>query len=247
MTSDLRTYHRSLFQWHCRNFFNFRRQLTSLEKLYLETCFALTETLDEVSDGGYAHFSYYTYSHRVKGESVNSSRLAYGSVSHPDQALLAAQPVIKKRGIQLPAGLAEENPFYGLGWDVQEGLFKVYFRTLDWRRLPSELADLVVDYHWNEHRPEALLSLTYSETSLVERKVYLYPVTLAHAPGIQGQARMITDTRGEVIQQDLLPDGAIPYDLNATGQKILERYQEIGEPLDTIAYQSCEDFTLYFP
>lgn len=247
MSTELRTYHRSLFQWHCRNFFNFRRALTPLEKVYLEACFALTESLYEVSDGGYAHFSYYTYSHRVKGDAANSSRIAYGSVSSPEQALEAAWPVLKQRGLELPEGLADGNAFYGLGWDVEDELFKVYFRSRDWRQLPRSLADLVVGYDWNSHRPEALLSLTWEKNVLAERKVYLYPKESTAGPGVQGQARMITDTRGEVLQDDLAPDGTIPYDLNEIGQKIVAKYQEIGEPLDTIAYANRDDFTLYFP
>lgn len=247
METTVRAYHRSLFQWHCRNFFNFRRHLTPTDKLYLESCFALAREWSEVSDGGYAHFSYYTYSHRVKGETVNSSRIAYGSVHNPEHAYEAAKPVIEHRGVRLPAGLAEENLFYGLGWDVEEGLFKVYFRTLDWRKLPPELSDLVLDYNWNEHLPEALLSLTYAENELFERKVYLYPKQSVDTPGVRGQARMITDNRGEVLQDDLAPSSVIPYDLNATGKAILEKYKEIGEPLDTIAYTSPDDFTLYFP
>ena len=244
---NYQAYHRSLFRWHCRKFFNFRRHLVAVEKLYLEKCFELAQTLSEVSEGGYAHFSYYTYSHRVKGEAVNSSRLAYGSVNHPQQAWEAARRVIDKRAVRLPEGLAEGNAFYGLGWDIEEELFKVYFRTLDWRSLPPSLAELVVDYSWTEHRPEALLSLTYTGERLVERKVYLYPNSPVNAEGVQGQARMITDTRGEVVQEDLVPNGVIPYDLNDTGKRILALYQQIGEPLDTIAYKNADDFTLYFP
>lgn len=244
---NYQAYHRNLFRWHCRNFFNFRRHLVAVEKLYLETCFELAQSLNEVSEGGYAHFSYYTYSHRVKGDSVNSSRIAYGSVSHPQQAWESARRVLEKRAVTLPEGLAEENAFYGLGWDLEEDLFKVYFRTLDWRTLPPALADLVVDYNWNEHRPEALLSLTYTGNNLVERKVYLYPHSSVNVEGVQGQARMITDTRGEVVQEDLVPNGVIPYDLNEAGKRILRLYRQIGEPLDTIAYKNSEDFTLYFP
>lgn len=247
MPADLRTYHRSLFQWHCRHFFNFRRRLSSLEKVYLETCFTLPESLHEVSDGGYEHFSYYTYSHRVKGTSVNSSRLAYGSVAYPEPAWQAAQPVLEQRGLTLPVGLAEEHPFYGLGWDIEEQLFKVYFRSRDWRCLPPALAELVQGYRWEDHRPEALLSLTWDPSGLVERKVYLYPRESSLAPGVRGRALMITDHRGEVVQDDLVPNSLLPYQLNETGQAILAKYQEIGEPLDTIAYHSPDDFTLYFP
>lgn len=244
---DLGDYHRKLYRWHCRNFFDFRKGLTGVEKVYLERCFNLADSLSPVSDGGYAHFSYYTYSHRVKAESVNSSRMAFGSLDHPDQALQAAFDVLGRRGLVLPEGLAGQNVFYGLGWDIQDDMFKVYFRSRDWRRLPPDFAPLVVEYSWNEHRPEALLSLTWAQNSLIERKVYLYPTGSAEIPGVQGQARMITDTRGEVIQEDLAPNGAIPYDLNEAGQKILEKYRAIGEPLDTIAYAGPQDFTLYFP
>lgn len=247
MSIELRTYHRSLFQWHCRNFFNFRRALTSLEKVYLEACFALTQSLDEVSDGGYAHFSYYTYSHRVKGDQVNSSRFAYGSVSSPDQALEAAWPVLEQRGLTLPPGLAQDNAFYGLGWDIEDELFKVYFRSRDWRHLPPSLADLVLGYDWGSHLPEALLSLTWHKNELAERKVYLYPKESSAAPGVRGQARMVTDTRGEVLQDDLGSGEVVPYDLNEVGTKIVEKYREIGETLDTIAYVDRQDFTLYFP
>ncbi len=246
MNINVLTYHRSLFQWHCRNFFNFRRHLSVTEKAYLEKCFSIATKSDQVSEGGYEHFSYYTYSHRVKGESVNSSRMAYGSVDHPDVAFTAAQPVLHERGLILPQGLAE-HPFYGLGWDIEDELFKVYFRTLDWRELPPLLAELVVDYNWNDHRPEALLSLTFQQNQLIERKIYLYPKDEDTPEGTLGRALMITDTRGVVTQSDLSPSREIPYDLNEIGQKILAAYQEIGEGLDTIAYEAKDNYTLYFP
>lgn len=247
MDIDVLTYHRSLFQWHCRNFFNFRRNLSVIEKAYLEKCFSIATRADQVSEGGYEHFSYYTYSHRVKGEAVNSSRMAYGSVDHPDVAFQVAIPVLQERGLILPEGLAENHRFYGLGWDLEDELFKVYFRTLDWRKLPPILAELVVDYSWNDHRPEALLSLTYQRNQLMERKIYLYPKDDDTAEGTLGRALMITDTRGVVTQSDLPPNRDIPYDLNEIGQKILAAYQEIGESLDTIAYEARDNYTLYFP
>ena len=245
--ANLASYHRDLFNWHSRTFYPFRRRLKAIEKVYLETCFGLAAAFEETSEGGYEHFSYYTYSHRVKGDQANSSRMAYGSVLRPKEALAAARPVLAMRGLTLPDGLEEGNEFYGLGWDLEEELFKVYFRTLDWRRLPASLSDLVVDYNWNDHRPEALLSFTYRQKELFERKVYLYPSEAPSQDGVRGQARMITDGRGEVVQDDLAQSGVIPYDLNETGQAILEKYRSIGESLDTIAYNDSQDFTMYFP
>lgn len=244
---ELVTYHRTLFQWHCRNFFNFRRKLHRKEKNYLEACFRLPSDFKEVSEGGYQHFSYYTYSHRVKGTSVNSSRIAYGSVAHPEEAFEPAKVVLEHRAIELPSSLTLNTRFYGLGWDLEQEQFKVYFRALEWTQLHPDFRDLAGDHAPQEHRPEALLSVTYRGNELEERKLYLYP-TEKHLPnGVQGFARMMTDRRGEVAQEDLDPQSLAHHDFNQAGKEIIEKYEEIGEPLDTVAYQSKDNFTLYFP
>jgi hypothetical protein len=244
---EILTYHRSLFQWHCRHFFNFRRKLHRTEKDYLEACFRLPHDFKEVSEGGYEHFSYYTYSHRVKGDQVNSSRLAYGSVLHPEPAYRAALPVLEYRGIEAGEALTQNTKFYGLGWDLLEDQFKLYFRTLSWSQLHPTFLSLAQGYDPAEHRPEALLSVTFEAGTEVERKLYLYP-TDEHLPsGVQGYARMITDRRGEVAQEDVDPASTSAHTFNSVGERILEQYSEIGETLDTVAYNNENDFTLYFP
>ncbi len=244
---EILAYHRSLFQWHCRHFFNFRRHLNPTEKAYLETCFRLATDFDEISEAGYEHFSYYTYSHRIKGSKTNSSRLAYGSVQRPEETVPAALEVLNKRGIKLENSLLQQHKFYGLGWDLEEEQFKIYLRTLDWTTLPAELHQLVCDFSTDEYRREALLSLTYQGQETIERKVYLYPKQNLEKPGVRGSARMITDRRGIVTQEDVSSSEQLPYQLNQEGVRIVELYRGIGEDLDTIAYHGPEDFTLYFP
>lgn len=240
-------YHKHIFSWHCRHFFNFEEHMTKTELDYLDACFHLTKAYVEVSETGFEHFSFFTYSHRVKGTTVNSSRIAYGSVAHPDEAWEPAKPVLKERDIVLPPGW-EDNRFYGLGWDIEKGQFKVYFRTLDWRKVPPDLSPLIEGYSWDEHRGEALISMTYEGNEVVERKVYLYPKEASEDERIRGKAKMITSRRGEVMQDDLAPEQDIPYELNETGQKIVDLYdEELEEELDTIAFKNSEDFTLYFP
>lgn len=247
MAWELLTYHRSLFQWHCRHFFNFRRRLHRTEKDYLEACFRLPSGYKEISEGGYAHFSYYTYSHRVKGNSVNSSRLAYGSVAHPKEAYQAALPVLEYRGIVTPESMSLNNRFYGLGWDIEEDQFKLYFRTLDWVAMKGEFRELAGNHSPETHRREALLSITYQGGQIEERKLYLYPLDEFLPNGVQGFARMMTDRRGEVGQMDLDPSDPRDHTFNAVGQAIIEKYREVGEPLDTVAYVDENDYTLYFP
>lgn len=234
-------YHRFLFQWHSRHFFRFRAHLSKIEMAYLEGCFALANSFHEVSETGYEDFSYYSYSHRVAGAAVNSSRLAYGSVEHPEEAWEAARPVLAERGLILPDYFHEQARFYGLGWDVLEEQFKVYFRVTRLGELPVELRPLVEGYDLAEHLPEGLASYTYQGGELKERKVYLYP-----KQDSQG-ALMLTDKRGAVLQSDVSAPGLWSERLSEVGQRILKLYAERGEDLDTIAFVDRDHYTMYFP
>lgn len=248
--SQLLNYHRYLFQWHCRKFFRFRRHLSEAEKAYLETCFALATSFREVSDSGYEHFSYYSYSHRVQGEQVNSSRMAYGSVASPEPALQAALPVLRERSLELDPYFLESShsKFYGLGWDIQEDQFKVYFRVRPVQELPENLGHLLEGYLLDDHREEGLVSFTYTRNRLSESKIYLYPKSSLNLPaGAQGQASMLSDQRGLVKQYDLSQPDQWAERLNSPGQRILQLYRELDEELDTIQYQDEENYTLYFP
>lgn len=248
--SELLNYHRYLFQWHCRKFFRFRRYLSEAEKAYLEVCFSLAKEFREVSDSGYEHFSYYSYSHRVHGDKVNSSRLAYGSVAHPQPALEAARPVLRERSLALDAYFLESphSKFYGLGWDILEEQFKVYFRVQPVQLLPDNLKHLLQDYDLEDHRDEGLVSFTYTRNQLSESKIYLYPKSSLNLPaGAQGQASMVSDQRGLVTQYDLSQPEQWAQRLSGPGRRILELYRELDEELDTIQYQDEENYTLYFP
>jgi hypothetical protein len=250
VSHEVLNYHRFLFQWHCRNFFRFRRHLSAAEKDYLETCFALARGFEEVSESGYSHFSYYSYSHRVDGEQVNSSRLAYGSVCHPEPAWQAARPVLAERGLTPPSFFVTHpaSKFYGLGWDILERQFKIYFRVTQLGQLPAEVAGLIGDRRLQDHREEGLVSYTYVDNQLSETKVYLYPRVSAELPeGVRGEAHMVTDRRGAVPQYDVASVSPWIDKLNPAGQRIVRLYQELDEPLDTIAYSDPDHYTLYFP
>lgn len=247
MAGRLSNYHAGLFRWHCLHFFDFESALSKEEHKYLRKCWSLCDSYQEISEGGYRHFSYYTYSHRVKGNSINSSRIAYGSINHPTPAFRAANRVLKHRGLTLPDSLTRQTKFYGLGWDIEKEQFKVYFRTLSWPSLDREFLDLVGGQAPKQHREEALLSVSFSGSEMVERKLYLYPLEHLLPEGVQGFARMFTDRRGEVSQEDLDPKKVETREYNENGRKIIEAYEEIGETLDTVAYQDVDNFTLYFP
>ena len=248
--SKVGLFHRMLFRWHCRNFYPFKKRMTSTERRYLKVCFELFDDFQEVSETGFKKFSSFSYSHRVQGEQVNSSRIAYGSVENPEAAQEAAAPVLKERGIVLPSDVvdSENARFGGLGWDIEENQFKVYFRWLGLGALPGELTDLVKDINLEEHRQGCLISYTFLDDTLEESKVYLYPQVERELPeGVANETWMVTSKRGLVHQYDLYYPSNWGARLNKTGRDIVAKYRTRQQTLDTINYTDENDFTLYFP
>ena len=173
--------------------------------------------------------------------------MAYGSVLHPVKAERAASSVLKYRGLELPQELKENNDFYGLGWDIQEDQFKIYYRSSNWQELHPALSELTSQRDSKSHLKEALVSFTFTGNQVSERKVYLYPKERPENTSIRGTALMLTSSRGQIEQDDLASSSQLPYKINGLGQRIVELYRSIPEQLDTISYRSHDDFTLYFP
>ncbi len=248
--------HRRLFDWHCRTFFPLDEHLSERELAYLETCFSMALGFSEIPEGSdYEEYSYFTYSHRVEGEKVNSSRFAYGSMRNPEAALEKALPVLEERGLSVdPYFLEDENSdFYGLGWDFLANQFKVYFRIVDFDKMPvSEFRELIQDELLPNRRSEGLVAYTFVEDQIHERKVYLYPQPEAEEyedifPGTKGRVLMVTTKRGVITQYDVSKTKTWAVRLNETGQRIIEQYKQQNYTLDTIAMTDRDHFTLYFP
>lgn len=250
MVGRLAAYHQGLFEWHCRTFFRFDRHLSRDELGYLALCFELADAFEERPAGGQENLSYYTYSHRVAGADVNSSRIAYGSMAHAARAAQAAAPVLAAREVAVDGFFfgSPHSTFYGLGWDVLAGHFKVYFHVAPLEALPQERLRALGRVDGGGLRPEGLVSFTYQGGALVEEKVYVYPESpQSLPPGSHHLALMRTSHRGEVAQYDVDDAGAWLDRLNEAGRHIVQAYRGIGEPLDTIAYVDRDHFTLYFP
>ena len=247
--------HRDLFAWHSKTFYPFDKKLTQLELTYLDHCFRMATFFDDVYEGtGEENYSYYTYSHRVKGDKVNSSRFAYGSLAQPHEALVPALDVIKERGVEVESVFLEDpnSLFYGLGWDFEANHFKVYFRILDFAKMerPS-LRSLLNEAKTLEYDlvDEGLICFTFIEQELYEEKVYAYPRPTGDEifPGTIGQALMSTSKRGIVMQYDVSSNKIWSDKMNETGKQIVKTYNQQGYTLDTLAMQDSENFTLYFP
>lgn len=158
--------------------------------------------------------------------------------------------MLAERGIilqgLLPHGL--RFTFNGLGWDFAERHFKLYLLVADLGELRATWPNL---FGAAAHgaRPEGLLSFTFVEDQVFERKIYFYPdeEPAAHGATVVSQARMSTSRRGTVDQLNVRD--AVPWRarLGAAGRRILDRYQAADLRLDTVAFEGEERCTLYFP
>jgi hypothetical protein len=247
--------HRRFFQWYCQTFYPLRDNLSQTEWEYLEACFQTAETFCEIpSSSSYEEYSYYTYSHRVNGEQVNSSRFAYGTVVNSQKVLPYSLAVIAERELSIDPYFIEDpnSLFYGLGWDFEAGHFKVYFRILDLEQLPHPSLHKLLENIPAERRCEGLVSFTYLGKAVIEEKIYAYPLPCLESsgelfPGTKGRTFMATSTRGIITQYDVSTTKLWKQRLNPTGQAIIEKYAKQGYTLDTIAIQDPDNFTLYFP
>lgn len=244
-------FHRELYEWHSKTFFPFPEHLSELEQNYIEDCFLLPDSYQEIPDSGYEDYSHYSYSHRIKGDSVNSSRLAYGSVCHHQQAFKSAIPVIEERNIPLDSYFLEhpQSLFYGLGWDFLANHFKVYFRILNLDQLPQLALNALLEETLPDRRSEGLVSFTFIEQELHEQKVYAYPDPKREElpQETKGQAYMATSKRGTIAQYDVSQPEKWIQRINQHGKEIVTLYKDHDLDLDTIAIKDKNDFTIYFP
>jgi hypothetical protein len=244
-------YHRRLFDWHCRTFHPFHQELCEDERAYLEACFALARDWREVPEWGHADICYYTYSHRVAGDRANSSRIAYGSILHAERAVEAAERVLHRRRVRIDPFYLDDagSKLYGLGWDLIEGLFKVYFRVRSLASIPDSSLQALMRNQTREMRSEGVVCFAFAGTSLHESKVYLYPEA-APPPGDttrEYRVSMLSTRRGRVEQVDVADGrGWLPR-INEAGRRIVALYAEVDEGLDAIAYGDRDHYVLYFP
>lgn len=236
-------FNKVVHQWHCDNIYSFHEKLTEKENKYINECISMSywellRPFYAIYDPFIKRLSYFTYSHRIVNGILNSSRIAYGSVINPGKAYIAAQSVLDERKIQCEITINDNIVFGGLGWDIDNGHFKVYYRFFNYKDLNSYYKYLLPET--NNKCDSGIISITYdSNGKILERKIYCYPKNEMIAK-LKSQLR-------EDIQQDCTGNEKWELKLNRTGKKILKLYKKNGYKLDAITFKDKMNYTIYFP
>lgn len=235
-------FNKEVYKWHCKNIYPFDKNLSFVETNYIKKCIQLSywellRPLYCIFDPFIKRLSYFTYSHRIIDGKCNSSRIAYGSVIQSKKAYIYAKKVLHERNIQSEIIPNSNIAFGGLGWDIQNNHFKIYFRFYDFKKLSDTYKELLPDMINNYQ--SGLLSITYNKNNkIIERKIYCYPI-------FEMVATLQSIYRKD-IQHDCHNNNKWVDKLDKTGLKILDIYKNKYK-LDTITYKNKENYTMYFP
>lgn len=239
-------YNQRIFDWHCKNIYPFDKKLSLMELIYIKKCiqYSYWELLRPfycIFDPIIKRFSYFTYSHRSIKQVINSSRIAYGAVINHHNIYPLALTIFKEKNIVIEIEPSSNINFYGLGWDIVRGHFKVYFRFFDYQFLEPFYKKLLPDESKMKNNYESgLLSITYDRNGNVfERKIYTYPKNTRIV-------KLKSDQR-EDTQRDCFHNGKWKRKLDDNGKKLIDIYEKDNYHLDTITYKDQHNYTMYFP
>lgn len=263
-------HHHELFAWHSKHFYPFSQALTPGALAYLEACFGIAqqEVADVATDW---HKRRYAYSHRIDGAEVNSSRMAYGVRTHPHEAFAAALPLLQEAQLPHDSSLLSHPglTFCGLGWNLRADLWRATFLFKTPKDLPEALKIASTPTPPTPQKAKTPTTPTPHKTSTptppssTHDKEGVLCLTFApdqnvHYTRIMGIAPifcMIPSPREESEQPQRLADFVHDDSLSPRwagilpphAQRILTRYQSIGQTPSTVIQHHPMDFTMYYP
>lgn len=242
-----------LFQWHVDNFLTRAKQLTEVEKTYINQALAITEQ-NGFQINQDIFYSGYSFSHRIQGDSIDSNRFAVGGYSQKQKIQEFAAKVLAEKNIQADTWAANDK-IIGLGWDLEQEHFKIYWHYEDLMKLENpQLQELMTKINRQDYYPFGLVSVTFKKNEPIEHKVYLAMTATAmniektkfpFADEIIHINHMVTNLRGVVPQLDLRGEGVAKI-LPSPAQRIISQYKKLGLSVDTITYEDAQKHTLYF-
>jgi hypothetical protein len=267
----IKGYQKKVFAWHCQEIYPFDKFLSGKEMEYVTRCIDISwweifRIFYLLNDPIVPRLSFFSFSQKIKNQTVNQSRMAYGSTVRPDLIEKEALSVMNERNIKPPFYREDKNiMFYGLGWDFKKKHFKIYCRFKDFDLLEKKYRDLVpssINQNQNQNQNQnkkqcegetegylrsGLVSWTYYFPSgkMIETKIYRYSKNGKETDlySDQRKEKQIDCFYGNVKKNQKNWSKRV----NSTGKNIISKYQENGYLLDTIAFKNKNEFSLYFP
>ncbi len=245
---------RRLYDVTCENFFDWRAYFDERERKLAERCLELAGDTWYQDIEGSLTYSLFTFSHRIKNGKVNSARSGFGSIRHGDALRPDIAEMTRRRGVD-PSTLPNFEHVAGVGWDVEQGAFKLYALLNNLADLQDpEMRALVAAVDEPSYET-GMFSYSIVNGRVVEKKVYVglkervgKRITLpAVADSVIHTNYMVTTDRGIVPQMDVLK----PFDASRLGPESAEiarvYMRELGASLDTFSYDlATYSLTLYF-
>lgn len=194
--------------------------------------------------------SYLSFSHSIKNNNINSLRFSLGTLYFSKQYYLKAKKIIDYKNINISEIINDDNIyFYGLGWDLKNNHFKIYFRYYDFNKLKNKYKKIILiknknlnnNKNYNEDfLKNGILSLTFIKNKLIEEKIYFFKNN-------DQNAYLFTNKRGKITQESNLNlENKYYYKINKNGKNILNKYNKNNYKLDTINYKNYNQFILYY-
>ena len=250
----IKNYHIEYYKFNFNNFNNYFNKFSNDEIEYINYCmknsiyefllnivYYILSIFNIFSKNIY---SYVTFSHSVNDNKVNSSRLSIGTLYFPKSYFNIANKVIKGRNINIKSIENDKNLFFnGLGWDLMNDHFKIYYRYNDYNKLKKKFKKLYKNKNKFNYAKKGIISLTYKDNKLFETKLYLYENKNTN----NETAYLFTSLRGAVIQHSNLDINTNFYDkINDTGKNIVYKYKKNNYLIDTINITNKDNFIIYY-
>ena len=148
------------YNFYCKNYFNFNKSFTKLEKEYLNICFKLIPlnllyyVCYGLIDKNILRYSFITFSNRIKFQKVNSSCFAIGSILFTKLLNKYYKAILNERKILSEVNECDNIRFGGLGWDFENNILKIYYKFKNKKDLPNKYEYLYKNYKSKKYLDE---------------------------------------------------------------------------------------------
>jgi hypothetical protein len=242
-------YLKRMKSWYTREFDNPLGSLSKNEHAYIDSCISRLDrfSLDLPGDNA---FEYFSFAHRVLGAEVGHGIVFAGTPNLKTAELKSKIDIITKaRGAKIGQG-----ELFGLGWDVEEKTFDVVELHVGSDTLNASLRALAEKHSTPDSLPARLMTTTYRDGNVVERKLTLAFKTLPSSVpenlpfrAALVSAMKVVSTEGRVDWFYRLKSFHLSMVAPHARQVALAHTQEFAQIANKLVWHSPDNCVLHYP